>query len=127
MIGVFAPPVEYDAPMILRRRRQWLVALAGLVLAASVLVWAFVSANRIKDDERISIHMTREEVAAVLGKADYECPSPDSPRMTLSYWFALDGFIIVQFHWEDRVASHHAQPENMIVWRTRRLLTRLGL
>jgi hypothetical protein len=93
----FVPPADYDAPMTIRRRRLWLVALAGLVLAGGVGLlalqrWA-ASATWVAVANRITNGMTKEAVYAILGPPDIVTGKPDS----VECWEVVDGGIFVTF------------------------------
>jgi hypothetical protein len=92
--------------MTIRRRRLWLVALAGLVLARGVWVWsASTHVLWVKDVSRIVDGMSRSDVAAALGRP------PDHHYQTGYYvdssemWEVIDGSIYVQYNRNFRVCD----------------------
>jgi hypothetical protein len=94
--------------MTLRRRRLWLVALAGLVLVGGVWVWAGSVALRCKDADRIKDGMTLEQVVTILGRSpDYRLAESRELKLRSEAWLASDGDIFLVFNADGTVVDRY--------------------
>ena len=74
--------------MILRRRRLWLVLLAGLALVGGVWVWAAAVGISTSDVRLIRKGMTRDKVVAFFGRQPDGQDDDPASRAATKKWFA---------------------------------------
>jgi hypothetical protein len=113
--------------MTVRRRRLWLVALAGLVLAGGVWVWAASRAVWInKAASSITIGMSRERVIEILGRPPHLIENLPFLDERLEAWDAIDGRISITFSHQDAVVDGVIVSENLFAKQLRLLRQKLG-
>jgi hypothetical protein len=118
---------EAYTSMTVRRRRLWLVALAGLVLAGGVWVWAASRAVWInKAASSITIGMSRERVIEILGRPPHLIENLPFLDERLEAWDAIDGRISITFSHQDAVVDGVIVSENLFAKQLRLLRQKLG-
>jgi hypothetical protein len=113
--------------MTIRRRRLWLVALAGLVLAGGVWVWAISQATSIRDAARIEIGMTQNDVFATLGSKPSALHCNNGTRGWIDVWVVFDGHILVQYGSDSKVNFVGTNSEGFFYRQWSRLRSVVGI
>lgn len=119
--------------MTIRRRRLWLVMLAGLALAGGVWVWALGVAITTKSADRITNGMTRQQVYPLLGGppnfTGYSiikiCDS-DTYGYCAESWEVCDGSVTVIYGDDSKVVHQMILCQGLLPTQIRRLRNKLG-
>jgi len=99
--------------MTLRRRRLWVLALIGFVLAGIAFIWLYNVSLSTKWVEKIEIGMTKSQVISLLGRPS-DCRWENQRReVDYEQWDVSDGFINVRFNDDDRVIMRSAQHDGL--------------
>ena len=110
--------------MILRRRRLWLIVLAGLVLAGGAWWLAISTSLSTRAADRIADGMSRTQVIAMIGRA------PDMAFVTFErnrfdHWYVADGIIMVDYDAAGNVSKREVYSEWTVIWQLRQLITKI--
>lgn len=107
-----------------RRRRLWFVLFVGLMVASGVSVYlSSTHALWVKDTDRITWGMTKEQVIAAFGGP----PDVEIVYMRRADWIAMDGRIMIQFSPDGRVSFRQYNRTNFFVWQFQRFRERIGV
>lgn len=122
--------------MTLRRRRLWLVAIVGLILAGGVsILWDLAVGTSLttKDVGRIKLGMTKIQVYEALGQAKHDGPVIfiGNDRKMIDWesdqWSVSDGVIQIWFDRRGVVVHRDSQSFGLAEWQWQRLCFRLGI